>query len=89
MAQPPVAFLASARRPPSEPQEAEAGRRRPRPSARRGCQTQSPRVLHLRTRVGRRPGLGRPYEAAQGHDRDSCVALRRRRPAIKEACLWT
>ncbi|CAL9106967.1 unnamed protein product, partial [Musa textilis] len=46
MAQPPVAFLASARRPPSEPQEAEAGRRRPRPSARRGCQTQSPRVLH-------------------------------------------
>ncbi|URE34050.1 hypothetical protein MUK42_17197 [Musa troglodytarum] len=78
MAQPPVAFLASARRPPSEPQEAEAGRRRPRPS-----------VLHLRTRVGRRPGLGRPYEAAQGHDRDSCVALRRRRPAIKEACLWT
>ncbi|URE34049.1 hypothetical protein MUK42_17197 [Musa troglodytarum] len=81
MAQPPVAFLASARRPPSEPQEAEAGRR--------GCQTQSPRVLHLRTRVGRRPGLGRPYEAAQGHDRDSCVALRRRRPAIKEACLWT
>ncbi|CAL9111780.1 unnamed protein product, partial [Musa acuminata var. zebrina] len=46
MAQPPVPFLPSARRPPSETQEAEAGRGRPWSNASRGCQAQSPRVLH-------------------------------------------